>query len=114
MYQVSMDFNCQSVVNPLLDITKFLSDDVVGNQYGEYQDRELDALHKKIMRETDDAKLKALLRQFDKRVMEDQAHQIITLWWHRIVPHHTRLKGWKISPSHYLNQDLVDVWLAKE
>jgi len=113
-YAVSMDFNCQSVVNPILDITKFLSDDVVGNNYGEYQDRELDKLHAKILRETDDAKLKALIRQFEKRALDDQAHQIITLWWHRIVPHHARLKGWKISPSHYLNQDLVNVWLAKE
>ena len=114
MYAVSMDFNCQSVVNPLLDITKFLSDDIVGNQYAEYQDRVLDDLHKKIMRETDTTKLKALLAQFDKRVLDDQAHILVSLWWHRIVPHHARLKGWKISPSHYLNQDLVDVWLAKE
>lgn len=113
-YAVSMDFNCRGVVNPLLDITKFLSDDIVGNQYAEYQDRVLDELHGKIMKEIDPVKLKKLLFQFEKRVLDEEAHQLITLWWNRIVPHHSRLKGWKISPSHYLNQDLVDVWLAKE
>lgn len=30
-YEVSMDFNCQAVVNPLLDVSKFISDDRAGN-----------------------------------------------------------------------------------
>ncbi|GIX46740.1 MAG: hypothetical protein KatS3mg131_0951 [Candidatus Tectimicrobiota bacterium] len=113
-YEVSMDANCQSVVNPILDITKFLSDDIASDNYAEYQDRELDALHAQILRETNPEKLKALLRQFEKRVLDEQAHYLITLWWHRIVPHNARMRGWKISPSHYLNQDLATVWLAPE
>jgi len=35
------------------------------------------------------------------------------LWWNRIIPHQSYVKGWKISPSHYLNQDLATVWLDK-
>src|SRR3546814_1472927 len=32
-FEVTMDFNCQSVVNPLLDISKFISEDVsAGNR----------------------------------------------------------------------------------
>ena len=27
---------------------------------------------------------------------------MITLWWYRIIPHRSEVKGWKISPSHYL------------
>ena len=30
-----------------------------------------------------------------------------------VVPYHSYVKGWKISPSHYLNQDLSTVWLDK-
>lgn len=37
----------------------------------------------------------------------------ITLWWYRIVPYRTVVRGWKISPSHYQNQDLANVWLAQ-
>ena len=34
-------------------------------------------------------------------------------WWERIVPMRSYVKGWKISPSHYVNQDLATVWLDK-
>ena len=32
---------------------------------------------------------------------------------HRIVPLRSYVKGWKVGPSHYLNQDLATVWLDK-
>jgi peptide/nickel transport system substrate-binding protein len=111
-FQVSMDFNCQAVVNPLVDITKYLSNDRAGNQYGRYQDRELDGLYDEMVRETEPERLKAHMRKFEHRLLDEQAHQIVTLWWHRTVPHHARLRGWKVSPSHYLNQDLANVWLV--
>lgn len=112
-FDVSLDFNCQAVVNPIVDITKFLSDDRAGNQYGRYQDKALDAIYDKIVVETDTAKLKSLLRQYEERALDDQAHQIVTLWWHRTVPYNSALKGWKVSPSHYLNQSLANVWIEK-
>ena len=49
----------------------------------------------------------------EKRVLDEQAHSLITLWWNRIIPHRSYVKGWKISPSHYINQDLANVWLDK-
>jgi peptide/nickel transport system substrate-binding protein len=30
-----------------------------------------------------------------------------------MIPYHAYVKGWKISPSHYLNQDLTTVWLDR-
>jgi hypothetical protein len=45
-----------------------------------------------------------LMREFEKHVLDDQAHEIFLLWWYRTVPHHAYVKGWKISASHYLNQ----------
>ncbi len=113
-YDVSLDFNCQAVVNPIVDITKFLSNDISGSQNARYQDRKVDALYEKIVHETDPKKLKSLMRQFDKYVLDTAAHQIITLWWHRTVPYNARLKGWKVSPSHYLNQSLANIWLAPD
>jgi peptide/nickel transport system substrate-binding protein len=112
-FDVSLDFNCQAVVNPIVDVTKFISTDRSGSQYSRHQDHDLDALYDKIVVETNTAKLKSLLRQFDKIVLDTQAHQMITLWWHRTVPYNAAFKGWKVSPSHYLNQSLANVWLAK-
>jgi peptide/nickel transport system substrate-binding protein len=65
-----------------------------------------------MLRETDLTKVRALMRQYDTRINE-QAHQLVVTWWHRIVPMRSYVKGWKISPSHYLNQDLSNIWLEK-
>ena len=46
-------------------------------------------------------------------MLDDQAYNHITLWWYRIIPHRTYMKGWNITPSHYLNQDLSVVWIDK-
>ncbi len=111
-FQVSMDFNCQSVVNPILDVTKFLSQDKSGSNYAEYIDRNLDKIHADMVREGDPKKVRALMRRYEKRVIDEEAHMLVSLWWNRTVPHNARLRGWKVSPSHYLNQDLTNVWLA--
>jgi peptide/nickel transport system substrate-binding protein len=29
------------------------------------------------------------------------------------VPHSAKVRGWTITPSHYLNQQLDTVWLAE-
>ena len=113
-FDVSIDFNCQAVVNPIVDLSKFLSTDRSAANYAGYQDGAVDGLYDEIVRETDPSRLRSDVRRFEKRILDDQAHYLITLWWNRIVPHNARLHGWKISPSHYLNQDLAGVWLAPE
>jgi len=35
------------------------------------------------------------------------------MWWQRTVPYRSYVKGWKIGPSHYVNQDLATIWLDK-
>ena len=112
-FAVSLDFNCQAVVNPLLDVAKFISDDVSGNQYGSFQDREMDKLFDAMNKTASEDEARQLMRQFEKRALDEQVNSFITLWWYRIIPHRSYMKGWKISPSHYLNQDLSGVWLDK-
>jgi peptide/nickel transport system substrate-binding protein len=112
-FDVTLDFNCQSVVNPLIDNAKFLPSDVAGDQYGRFKDEELKKLYDAMNRTGDVAEQKRFMRAYEKRVLDDEAHNLITLWWYRIIPHRAYLKGWKISASHYLNQDLSGVWLDK-
>ena len=28
-----------------------------------------------------------------------------------MIPERSYVKGWKISPSHFINQDLANIWL---
>jgi hypothetical protein len=38
------------------------------------------------------------------------ANRAPVLWYSRLVAHVT-VKGWKIIPTHFANQDLANVWL---
>jgi peptide/nickel transport system substrate-binding protein len=53
------------------------------------------------------------MRHFEKHVLDDEAHMLWVLWWHRIVPYRSYVKGWKIAPTHFINQDLATIWLDK-
>ena len=59
-----------------------------------------------------DAKARyALLRQFETRMLTE-AYNVPLLWWQRIVVMSATVKGWQMSPSHLIGQDLERVWLA--
>ncbi len=103
--------NCQSVVNPLLDVQRYLPN--YAANYGQFDDAQEIALYDKMLHETDFTKQRALMREFEKHVLDTQSHEIFLLWWYRTVPYRSYVKGWKISPSHYLNQDLATIWLDK-
>ena len=112
-YEAAMDFQCGYIVDPDLDLYKYLSTDRSPSNYARYTDRALDELYDQQSRATNAEERKAHIRQFEKRLLDQEVHYILTLQWHRIIPHSARVKGWKISPSHYLNQQLDTVWLAE-
>ena len=112
-FDLTVDFNCQSVVNPLLDVGKFLPRSVYAENYGNYEDQKEIDLYQRMLHETDFTKQRALVRKFEKHVLDTEAHMFMTPWYYRIIPYRSYIKGWKISPSHYLNQDLATIWLDK-
>jgi peptide/nickel transport system substrate-binding protein len=93
-----------------LALAKYLSVDRAPQNMSRSKDPELDKLFDQHVRERDVEKRKALIRAFEKRLFE-QAYQQPLLWWHRIVPSHKVVMGWKMSPSHLLGAQLEDVWL---
>ncbi len=112
-YQVAIDFACGYSVEPDLDLYKFLSRDVSPANLGRYTDRVLDDLYQKQSRAVDPEERKKWLRAFEKRLLDEETHYLYTLQWHRTVPHNAKVRGWTITPSHYLNQQLNTVWLAE-
>ena len=112
-YEVAMDFQCGYIVEPDLDMYKFLSVDRNPANYGRYKDPVADALYDKQSRATNVEERKKIVRAFEKRVLDEEAHYMMTLQWHRIIPHSSKLKGWTVTPSHYLNNTLDTVWLSQ-
>ena len=112
-FDVTLEGNCNSIVNPIIDIQKFLPRSVFTLNFGNFDDPREVELYQQILHETDPARQRALVREFEKYVLDEKVNEIFTMWQHRIVPYHAYLKGFKVSPSFYLNQDLATVWLDK-
>jgi peptide/nickel transport system substrate-binding protein len=113
-FDTSIDFSCDFMDEPDLQLQKFISSHKSSLNYSRYRDQGLDELYEAQSRAPNATVRANLLRQFERRVLDEMAYQFHVLWWQRIIPHWTKFKGWKITPSHYLNQDLRDVWLAPE
>ncbi len=108
-FDVAIDINSQTVINPVIDVSKWIKG--AGNDYTNHQDDKTTELYLDMLNEPDEKKQYEKMRTFEKYLIGDQAHYIPGLWWYRIVPHRSYLKGWTISPSHYLNQQLDNVWI---
>jgi peptide/nickel transport system substrate-binding protein len=111
-FDAGVDFACDFMDEPDLYLLKYVSTERSPINYSRYKDGTLDELYERQSRMLDVKDRLPLLRQMERRAIAEQAYQFPFLWWQRIVPHSSRLKGWKIGPSHYVNQDLRDVWLA--
>jgi peptide/nickel transport system substrate-binding protein len=101
------------IVNPLMDIQKFLPASVDAENYARYEDEKAVALYDTMLHESDPAKQRAEMRDFEKYMLDTEAHAMWVLWWHRIVPYRAYVKGFKIAPTHFINQDLARIWLDK-
>jgi peptide/nickel transport system substrate-binding protein len=109
-FDVAIDFSNLFMDDSTLALAKYLSVDRTPQNMSRSKDPELDKLFDQHVRERDVEKRKALIRAFEKRLFE-QGYQQPLLWWHRIVPSHKVVMGWKMSPSHLLGAQLEDVWL---
>jgi peptide/nickel transport system substrate-binding protein len=112
-FDVAMEANCQSVVNPVLDTGKYLPAKVFPENYAQFDDDKSVELYNKMQTETDPQKQRDDMRAFEKYTLDTMVHEIVLPYWYRIVLERSYVKGWKISPSHYLNQDLANIWLDK-
>jgi peptide/nickel transport system substrate-binding protein len=110
-FEVSTNAPCNSIVEPDMDLHWYLTTSPVN--FSKHKDTVMDDLYTRQSRAIDPEERRKLLRAFEKRLYDEEVHFIHTFQWHRIVPHSARVKGWTITPSHYLNQQLDTVWLSE-
>jgi peptide/nickel transport system substrate-binding protein len=111
-YEAGMDFNCDFMDEPNLQLIKYLSASKSPINYGRYNDAKLDGLFEQQKRASDPKERYRIVREFERHVLE-QSYTFPTIWYHRIIAHSTQVKGWYVTPSHYIHQDLAGVWLAE-
>jgi len=110
-FEVSTNAPCNSIVEPDMDLHWFLTTSPVN--FSRHKDTVMDDLYSRQSRATDPEERRKILRAFEKRLYDDEVHYIMTFQWNRIVPHLSKVRGWTITPSHFLNCQLDGVWLAE-
>ena len=110
-FEAMIEFASALVDDPELELVKYISHDRSQLNNARYIDRDLDGTFDSITAATDVTERRRLTRAFEARLFE-QSYMVPLLWWQRTTLMSSRVRGWRITPSHIVNQDLADVWLA--
>jgi peptide/nickel transport system substrate-binding protein len=111
-FEVGMEFISDYLDDPTQNFVKFLSKKASPLGYSGHEDITIDALYEKQRATLDPSERTKMVQELDRYVLTT-AYSVPFLWSQRIVVLPTLVKGWHMTPSHYLSQDLVDVWLDR-
>ena len=109
-FDVGMEFISDYLDDPTQNFVKFLSKKVSPLGYSGHEDSKIDELYQKQQRMLDPVERTRIVRELDAYVLTT-AYSVPYLWTQRIVVMPKKVQGWVMTPSHYLGQDLTDVWL---
>jgi len=98
-FDVVVEANCNSVVNPVLDTQKYLPREKFAANYGGYSDPEEVDIYERMLRETDFDKQRALMRQCETRIIDTEAREFPMLWWYRMIPERSFVRGGRSAPA---------------
>jgi peptide/nickel transport system substrate-binding protein len=79
-----------------------------------YKDRIVDELYAKQSVAIDPAERRRLCKQYQLRIFDEMTYMVPFLWWHRMIPVSSNVKGIKLLPNHFINQDRSTIWLSKD
>ena len=109
-FDVAVEFQADSTDDPTAQFSKFLTKKTSPSGYSGHTDSKIDEMYVAQRRLVDVAERTKLVRDMERYALE-KAYSVPLLWWQRIIVNHKKIKGWNMTPSHYLDQDLVNVWL---
>jgi peptide/nickel transport system substrate-binding protein len=109
-FDVALDFSGDYFDDPTIQLTKYVSHDLSPVNNSGATDRFLDALYIGQAVTTDPQQRAKIVRAFEQHALTE-ADTVPLLWWNRIVVTAASVRGWSITPSHFIGQDLTDIWL---
>ena len=113
-FDVGLDFNCDFFDEPDLQLAKFYSASGLGKglNLSHYDDANLDKMIDAQSRETDPEKRKKLVWDIEKYAIGEKAWMVPVVWWYRIIPYLSVVRGYRIGSNHYTTMDMANIWLA--
>jgi len=109
-FDVAVEFQADFMDDPTAQFSKFLTKKTSPSGYSGHTDSKIDDMYVQQRRTADVAARTKIVREMERYALE-KAYSVPLLWWQRIIVNHKKIKGWNMTPSHYLDQDLVQVWL---
>ncbi len=109
-FDVAVEFQADFMDDPTAQFSKFLTKMLSPSGYSGHTDTKIDEMFVKQRRTLDPVERTKIVREMERYALT-QAYNVPILWWQRIIVNHKKIKGWHMTPSHYLWQDLMDVWL---
>ncbi len=111
-FGAAIDLAADHFDDPTIQLARYVSRDLSPQNHARSTDRFLDALYIGQAVTADTRERVKIVREFERRALTD-ASTVPLLWWNRIIVTSSKFKGWNMSPSHYIGQDLADVWLME-
>jgi len=109
-FDVAIDFQGDYNDDPTAQFGKYLTKKASPSAYSGHADGKIDGMYEKQRRTINVAERTKIVREMDRYALT-QAYNVPLMWWQRIIVNHKKIKGWYMTPSHYLWQDLSTVWL---
>jgi peptide/nickel transport system substrate-binding protein len=109
-FDVAVEFQADFMDDPTAQFSKFLTKKTSPSGYSGHSDSKIDEMYAKQRETMDVAERTKLVREMERYALT-QAYSVPILWWQRIIQYNKKIKGWHMTPSHYLWQDLSTVWL---
>jgi peptide/nickel transport system substrate-binding protein len=111
-FAAAIDLAADYFDDPTIQLARYVSRDLSPINHSGSTDRFLDALYIGQALSPDPQQRAKIVREFERHAL-NAAYTVPLLWWNRIVVTADKFKGWNMSPSQYIGQDLADVWLEE-
>jgi peptide/nickel transport system substrate-binding protein len=111
-YQVAIDAFCADSDDPKPLLLPYLSKERSPRNMSRSKSPEIDALYDRFKIATDEKEIAKLAADI-QRMIVTEANSVPVIWYSRLVAHVSNMRGWKIIPTHFANQDLAGVWLDR-
>lgn len=111
-FTAAIDLAADYFDDPTIQLARYVSRDLSPINHSRSTDRFLDALYIGQALSTNPQQRAKIVRDFERHAL-NAAFTVPLLWWNRIVVTADKFKGWNMSPSQYIGQDLADVWLEE-
>jgi peptide/nickel transport system substrate-binding protein len=96
--------------DPTAQFNTLLSKHTSGIAYSRHADTKLDDLFKQQSQIVDPKERLKVVHEFERYALT-AAYSVPLLWYQRIVVNNKKVKGWDLPPSHFVGQQLINVWL---